>query len=195
MDTITPDSLMVEAQRLYAHAYQRLGDHQHAQDIVQETLITAWRKRESFDGRSALSTWLTGIMKFKILDHLRSVKRTPTAHPTENPTDEENWGTDPMDRLFDASGVWKIDPSYGMELLAASPDETAGRAEVLAWVRRCMERLPERLRLLFSLREIDDLPVPEAAAAAGVTAGSAAVLLTRARHQLRACLQHHQVTP
>lgn len=195
MVTITPDSLMAEAQRLYAHAFQRLGDHQHAQDIVQETLITAWRKRESFDGRSALSTWLTGIMKFKILDHMRSANRTPTARPAETPTDEENWGTDPMDRLFDGRGVWKVDPNYGMELLAASPDETAGRSEVLAWVRRCMERLPERLRLLFSLREIDDLPVPEAAAAAGVTAGSAAVLLTRARHQLRACLQHHQVTP
>lgn len=65
----------------------------------------------------------------------------------------------------------------------------------MTWVRACMKRLPERLRLLFTLREADDLPVSEAAAAAGVTAGSAAVLLTRARHQLRACLQRHQVTP
>jgi RNA polymerase sigma-70 factor, ECF subfamily len=195
MDRITTDTLMAEAQRLYAHAYQRLDDHQHAQDIVQETLITAWRKRESFDGRSTLSTWLIGIMKFKILDHLRRNHRTPTSRQAEVPADGENWGTDPMDQLFDQHGVWKVDPNYGMELLAESPDENAGRAEVLAWVRRCMERLPERLRLLFTLREIDDLPVPEAAAAAGVTAGSAAVLLTRARHQLRACLQHHQVTP
>lgn len=195
MSTFIIDSLMAEAQRLYAHAYQRLGDHQLAQDIVQDTLITAWRKRDSFDGHSALSTWLTGIMKFKILDHMRSVQRTPTSRQAETPPDEGNWGSDPMDRLFDGRGVWKVDPNYGMELLSASPDETAERAEVLDWVRRCMERLPERLRLLFSLREIDDLPVPEAAAAAGVTAGSAAVLLTRARHQLRACLQHHQVTP
>lgn len=195
MNSITPDTLMAEAQRLYAHAYQRLQDHQHAQDIVQETLIIAWRKRESFDGRSSLSTWLTGIMKFKILDFLRSANRTPTDQPAEAPPSAENWGTDPMDALFDPRGAWKIDPNHGMDLLAAAPDETAGRAEVLAWVRHCMQRLPERLRLLFTLREMDDLPVAEAAAAAGVTSGSAAVLLTRARHQLRACLQHYQITP
>jgi len=74
-------------------------------------------------------------------------------------------------------------------------DKALFSPDVLAWVRRCLQRLPERLRTLFTLREMDDLPVPEAAAAAGVTPGSAAVLLTRARHQLRACLQHHDVTP
>lgn len=195
MDTINIESLMAEAPRLYNHACHRLGDHQHAQDIVQETLLTAWRKRDSFDGRSSLSTWVIGIMKFKILDHYRSAGRTPTSRPTESAPGTENWGTDPLDQLFDHRGVWKVDPNYGMELLAASPEESAGRAEVLAWVRHCMERLPERLRILFSLREIDELPVPEAAAAAGVTTGSAAVLLTRARHQLRACLQHYEVTP
>jgi RNA polymerase sigma-70 factor (ECF subfamily) len=195
MTSITIDTLMAEATRLYAHAYQRLGHHQNAQDIVQETLITAWRKRESFDGRSTLSTWLTGIMKFKILDHLRSSRRTPTSRQAEPTAETENWGTDPLDQLFDRRGSWKMDPNYGMELLAEAPDAHSNRSEVLAWVRRCLERLPERLRLLFSLREMDDLPVPEAAAAAGVTPGSAAVLLTRARHQLRACLQHHQITP
>ena len=195
MSQLTIESLMDEAQRLYAYAFQRLGDHQHAQDLVQETLLTAWRKQDSFDGRSALATWLIGIMKFKVLDHHRSAHRTPTAMKPGDKETNENWGTDPMDTLFNQRGEWKIDPSYGMELLAASPEETATRADVLAWVRRCLQRLPERLRTLFTLREMDDLAVPEAAAAAGVTPGSAAVLLTRARHQLRACLQHHDVTP
>ncbi|MFV1995809.1 MAG: sigma factor-like helix-turn-helix DNA-binding protein, partial [Verrucomicrobiales bacterium] len=110
------------------------------------------------------------------------------------PPDEE-WGADPLDYLFDAHGSWKVDPNFGLEALSESPDQVAGRHEIIDWVRFCMDRLPERLRLLFTLREIDGLPVAEAAVAAGVTTGSAAVLLTRARHQLRACLQRHEIAP
>ena len=171
---------------------QRLQVPQQAEDIVQETLITAWRKRDTFDGRSSVSTWLFGILKFKLLDHFRSARRTPTMNVREP---DESWGGNPLDSLFDAHGSWRIDPNYGVEFLNESPDEAAQRSEILEWVRHCMKRLPARLRLLFDLREIDDLPVSEAAAAAGVTEGSAAVLLTRARHQVRACLQHHGVTP
>ena len=195
MTSKTPGRLLEEANHLFAYALQRVGDHQHAEDLVQECLITAWRKRGSFEGNSTLRTWLFGIMKFKVLDHHRSSNRIPTQRtisPARGEDDKE--GPNPLDQLFNAAGAWKVDPNYGLELLNESPDVTAHRADVLAWVRRCLQRLPERLRLLFTLREMDDLPVPEAAAAAGVTAGSAAVLLTRARHQLRACLQQHDVT-
>lgn len=187
---------MSEAQRLYAYARQRINDHQHAEDLVQETLVTAWRKRETFAGNSTLSTWLFGIMKFKILDHLRGANRVPTQRTAAPPPefDDESLA-DPLDQLFNAAGAWKVDPNYGLELLNDSVERTMHRAEVMEWVRHCLRRLPERLRLLFTLREVDDLPVAEAAAAAGVTTGSAAVLLTRARHQLRACLQRHDITP
>ena len=62
-------------------------------------------------------------------------------------------------------------------------------------VRQCLAKLPERLRMLFNLREVDGLDVPSAAAAAGVTPGSAAVLLTRSRQKLRICLQKHDIHP
>lgn len=194
MTNITPESLLEEANHLFAYAFQRVGDHQNAEDLVQECLLTAWRKRESFKGNSTLSTWLFGIMKFKVLDHHRASRRIPTqqtAYASHTPDEE---GPNPLDQLFNAAGAWKVDPNYGLEFLNESPDITAQRTEVLEWVRHCLRRLPERLRLLFTLRELDGLPVPEAAAAAGVTSGSAAVLLTRARHQLRACLQQNDVT-
>lgn len=195
MPEITPEGLMQESEKLYAYALKRVGKHHLAEDLVQECLLVAWRKRDSFDGRSALSTWLFGIMKFKILDHLRAAKRTPTDRAAGAGTYADGEQFDPLDQLFTAGGAWAVDPNYGMDFLNESPDETAARSDVLDWVRRCMERLPERLRLLFQLRDIDELPVPEAAVAAGVTAGSAAVMLTRARHQLRACLQQNHISP
>ena len=55
MTEITPGRLLEDANHLFACALQRVGDHQHAEDLVQEFLLTAWRKRESFEGNSSLS--------------------------------------------------------------------------------------------------------------------------------------------
>jgi len=194
---ITAETLMEESGKLYAYAMRQVRDHHRAEDLVQDCLLAAWQKRDSFDGRSALGTWLIGILKFKILDQFRLDERTPTRRSIEPGRGEDGseWGTDPMDRLFDPQGSWRIDPNFGMDALSQNDGDTLRSQEVLLWVSRCLQRLPERLKLLFTLREVDGLAVSEAATAAGVTPGSAAVLLTRARHQLRACLQHHEITP
>lgn len=194
MTPITPELLMTEADRLFAYALKRVGDRQQAEDLVQDVLVAAWEKRENFEGRSKLGTWLVGIMRFKILDHYRSKRRTPTDMRAE-PADREDWGNDPLDSLFDGKGAWKSDPNFGMKSVSNTPADDADRSDILRYIQECMGGLPERLRLLFSMREIDQLSVTEAAVAAGVTSGSAAVLLTRARHQMRACLQNHHIEP
>jgi RNA polymerase sigma-70 factor (ECF subfamily) len=157
-------------------------------------LSAAWQRIDSFDGRSSLSTWLIGIMKFKVIDHFRKSKRTPTDQAVHTSYEDDS-GQDPVDNLFNAKGAWKVDPNHGLEMLATSPDDSATRNELMVWVRACMEQLPERLRTLFLLREVDGLDVPSAASAAGVTAGSAAVLLTRSRQRLRLCLQENGIQP
>jgi len=194
MPSFTPEQLMTEADRLFAYALKRVGDRHRAEDLVQDALLAAWESRDRFDGRSKLSTWLVGIMKYKILDHFRAKKRVPTENAVD-PMDPDDWGDDPLDRLFDAQGSWRSDPNYAMGGVLATPAEEAERSDIMQHILACLEHLPERLRLLFSLREIEMLSVEETAAAAGVTPGSAAVLLTRARHQLRACLQRRRIEP
>lgn len=188
----TTDELMDEAGGLFGYAIARVGDHHLAEDLVQDVLLVAWGKRCHFDERSKLSTWLIGILKFKILDHFRAQKRTPTAMAATH-DDAAEWGGDPFSQLFDERGSWKIDPNYPMAACAESPAATAERDEMLGVLRSCMEELPTRLRLLFSLREVDQLSVAATAAAANVTPGSAAVLLTRARHLMRSSLQRHHI--
>lgn len=183
--------LMAHADTLYRYAMARVNNHHLAEDLVQEALFTAWKRAGEFEGRSTPATWLIGILKFKILDQFRRSKRTPT-ELADPPAEDDHEG---MDQLFDADGSWRVDPNAGLGFLEDGTRDGAWRGEVLEGVRACLAALPERLRLLFTLREIDDLPVSSAASAAGVTRGSAGVLLSRARRNLRTCLQQKEVEP
>lgn len=177
--------LMEQAPALYGFAYARLGDHHLSQDLVQDALLAAWKSWSRFKGDAPVLTWLTGILKHKILDHHRSHARKPTV--SWDAADGE--GGSGIERLYDANGDWRIDPNHGMGAMMQSPAAAAQNADLRKWITHCMEQLPARLRLLFTAREVDEMPVAEAARLAGVTDGSAAVMLTRARQALRLCLQ------
>src|SRR5205085_12346938 len=60
---------------LYRYALVRLRDTALAEDVVQETLLAALQSRHAYAGRSAERTWLTGILKHKLVDHFRKVSR------------------------------------------------------------------------------------------------------------------------
>ncbi len=180
----TIDSLMEHAPALYGFAYARLRDHHLSEDLVQDSLLVAWKSWDNYQGGSSILTWLIGILRHKILDHHRSSSRRPTVS-----IDENNDGAPLIDRLFNSNGDWTIDPNHGMQALMQSPAMAAQNSDLRKWIAYCVEKLPARLHLLFISREVDEMPVAEAAGLAGVTEGSAAVLLTRARQTLRLCLQ------
>ncbi|MBK1829451.1 sigma-70 family RNA polymerase sigma factor [Verrucomicrobiaceae bacterium R5-34] len=190
MNNIPIEDLMQHADRLYQFALSRVKDHHVAEDLVQDCLSAGWQGIDRFNASSSLSTWLGGIMKFKIIDHFRRSERSPSDQ-CQDACDER----DTLDTLFDAHGSWRVDPNYGLKMLTAAPDQAASQNELFDWISRCLKKLPERLHVLFTLREVDGLDVASAAAAAGVTTGSAGVLLTRSRQKLRACLQSHGITP
>ena len=60
---------------LFRYALTRLQDSAAAEDLVQETFLAALNARENFEGRSSVTTWLTGILKHKLIDHLRKESR------------------------------------------------------------------------------------------------------------------------
>lgn len=180
------DELVAHADVLYRYAVARVRDHHLAEDLVQETLLAAVRKPEGFEGRAKLGTWLTGILRNKILDHFRAAARNKEdslsslqAHADREPDDD--W--------FGQNGAWKLDPNAGLEMLDADPGDLLERAEVLTAIRACLDRLPTSLQRLYVMREFDDCETEEICAATGVTRGSLAVLLHRSRQLLRACLQ------
>lgn len=172
----------VESQRGYLMrvAALQLRDRDAAEDAVQETLVAALAGREGFDGRSSLRTWLTGILKHKVVDAIRRRRREPvfeSSLPVEADVDE-------LDGLFRADGAWAAPPSEW-----GDPQAALGQRRFFEVLEACLERLPPNTARAFVMREVMELDSDEICKELAITANNLWVMLYRARMSLRECLQ------
>jgi hypothetical protein len=114
---------------LQVHCYRILGSTQDAEDLVQETLLAAWRNLEGFEGRASMRSWLYRIATNRCLNALRDSKRRPQEVPSvvEPPEPTRRRGPRPgraiRDEGVDRAGVHRRPPSP-----AAAPARGAGAA-------------------------------------------------------------------
>jgi RNA polymerase sigma-70 factor, ECF subfamily len=164
----------VEALRPYLIRYAslELRNREAAEDAVQETLLAALAAETSFRGRSNLRTWITGILKHKIVDAIRKSAR-------ERVPDETN--LDDVQELFDQTGHWRESPQ-------AWPEQALESKEFLAALDECLKRLPARTGQVFLLREHLGFETAEICKELALTPTHCWVLLYRARMALRECL-------
>ena len=151
---------------LLRFAAVRVGDTATAEDLVQETLLAAWRSRDSFDGACSPRTWLVAILKRRVADHFRRRGRQ-----RERVAEEE----------------------IGSPALDAADDHTAEKASEAAefWniVTACTSDLPEHLARAFRLRTFGDEAPESICDVEGITRKNLSVRLHRARQLLKQCLE------
>src|SRR5437879_12333673 len=89
--------------QLHVHCYRMLGSFDEAEDLVQETLLRAWRGRAGFEGRSMVRTWLYRIATNACLDHLESAQRRLQSleSPQAGGSNAVDWLQPYPDRLLD----------------------------------------------------------------------------------------------
>jgi RNA polymerase sigma-70 factor (TIGR02960 family) len=73
------DAVENHRRELQLHCYRMLGSYEESEDLLQETFLRAWRRRETYEGRASLRAWLYRIATNACLDHLERRPRTPTA--------------------------------------------------------------------------------------------------------------------
>lgn len=155
---------------LHVHCYRMLGSFEDAEDTVQETFLRAWRRRETFEGRSTIRAWLYRIATNACLD-LLAKRRPDPATGGEVP-----WLQPYPDRLLD-------------ELPAGSADEP----EAVALARETIElaylvavqHLAPRPRAVLILRDVLGWPAKDVAELLGDSVNSVNSALQRARAGLR----------
>ena len=155
----------------------QLRDEHLAEDCVSDVLTQAFEKRASFRGGSSLRTWLTAILKNRIVDLLRKQWREQPLEP--NPSGEQDF-----DALFDQSGHYAEMPSA-----VRDPAELCQQDGFLVAVQRCVDMLPKRIGQVFVLREVFGTDTKDICKDLNLTTSNVWVQLYRARMMLRTCLE------
>jgi RNA polymerase sigma-70 factor (ECF subfamily) len=164
---VAPGAPLVESdlepyrRELTGYCYRMLGSGFEAEDAVQETMVRAWRKSESFEGRSSTRTWLYRIATNVCIDMQRQVQRRarPMEMGASSPPDESHLGG----VLPEATWVTPIpDASVSPEL--TDPGEiTQFRESIRLAFVTALQHLPARQRAALLLCEVLRWPVAEAA--------------------------------
>lgn len=168
--------LEVERDWLFRQALWRLRDRDAAEDIAQEAWIAAWQGRAGWNGQGKLRSWLAGILRHKVLDHLRVKYR-------EGVPAEVELEPDPGLSVFDDRGMWK-EPAASW----GDPSEALESAAFWVVLEICARVMPESQYRVFVLRELDELETSEICATLEISPENCHVLLHRARMRLRLCL-------
>lgn len=176
---------LVEPHRkwLHLHCYRMVGSYDDAEDLVQETLLKAWRDRSGFEGRAAARTWLYRIATNVCVDHLRRTGRRPQRYA---PVPGFDSGTgDPPERL-----TWlQPYPDQALDEAAAAeeqPEAAAVSRETMELVfLAALQHLPPRQRAVLIFRDVLGRPVQETATLMDMSVAASNSALQRARQTLR----------
>lgn len=161
---------------LQLHIYRIVGSIQDAEDILQDTMLAAWRGLEDFQGRASVRVWLYRIATNRALDALRASKRRPQDHPMPQMPEPTRW----------SEPLW-VEP-YPDVLLEGIADDAPGpaaRYEIREAVELAfivgLQHLPPQQRAVLVLRDVLGYRAAEAAELLETTEASVNNLLRRAR--------------
>ncbi|MFP4321337.1 MAG: RNA polymerase sigma factor [Anaerolineales bacterium] len=157
--------------QVYSLTMRILQDPAGADDITQETFISAYRKLDQFQGGN-FRAWLLRIATNACYDELRRHKRRPTESLDDDP--EDGPGPEADARL--------ASPAEG-------PEGHAQRGELRSAIERCLAALSPDQRLVIMMADVQDYAYDEIAQAADISLGTVKSRISRARANLRACLQ------
>ncbi len=164
---------------LLRYALLQLRDRELAEDVVQETLLAALESRARFAGKSSHRTWLTGILKHKIIDVIRRKSRE---QPLASNGEESE--ADAIDALFKEDGHWRQFPaSWG------NPEQSLEDKKFWEVFEMCSQLMPARTARVFMMRELMELSTEEICKELAITPTNLWVMLHRARLSLRECLE------
>jgi RNA polymerase sigma-70 factor, ECF subfamily len=175
----------IESHRPYLvrYALAQLRDGEAAEEAVQEALVAALESLDSFGGKSSLRTWLTSILRFKVIDLQRrayadraNVELTDFAGSGE----DESW----LDDLFDETGHWRQAPQAWSDPEAALEQRRFWEA-----FERCLDGLPPTGGRVFFKRAVMGEETETICKDEGITSSNCWVILHRARLALRSCLE------
>jgi RNA polymerase sigma-70 factor (TIGR02943 family) len=157
---------------LLRFALARVGDYALAEDLVQDAFLSAWQNRKGFRGDCTERTWLTGILRNKIIDHYRRASsRLSVLAGDLDSTEAEDGATTWLERQPDRRSTTR-------------PEAEAERRDFLGALQEALGALPPKMRRAFAMRELQGRSTQEITRELKISKANLWVLIHRARHAL-----------
>ena len=171
---------------MYTWAYYKTGNKETAEDLVQDTFLSAYMAMPLFEGRSDPKTWLLGILKNKIAEHFRKFYKSQMSTESQ---ETDNRANEWLNNFFDEDGSWNKDqqPSGWTEESKNLLDD----AEFLGVLQGCMGKLPTNWNAAIQLKYLEGRKGDLICQELQVTPTNFWQMLHRAKLQLRKCLEIH----
>lgn len=173
------------ADYLYNYASSRINNAETARDLVQDVFLAALEKVGSFEGRSTERTWLTSILRYKIIDIYRKKGSDSVEIATLEKADSEHRD------FFEANGHW-MDKHRPLPLWEHEVDAIRTK-EFEKILERCMKKLPAVWMSVFTMKHIDEESTKIICQTLDITQSNYWMIIHRAKLNLRACLQKNWI--
>ncbi|MCJ8209132.1 sigma-70 family RNA polymerase sigma factor [Mucilaginibacter sp. RS28] len=172
------------ADYLYNYALTRLNDEDIARDLVQDTFLAALEKIQSFKGESSERTWLTAILKYKVIDIYRKKSATILLKPDVTQAEKE------QDNFFNTEdGHWNAE--HRPILLGVEDNDPLHNKELAHILQLCMHKLPALWLSVFTMKHVDGENTEMICTSLKLSTSNYWVIIHRAKLNLRACLQRN----
>lgn len=169
---------------LFRFALVKVRDEALAEDMLQETYLAAVKSVESYKGKSTERTWLTSILKNKIVDHYRKYGKEVSF---EN-SDIEKLDAERFFKRDDGwNGFWK--KKFRPARWDTSPENALENKEFYKALDKCLSNLPEKVEQVFRLREIEGAVSKEVREVFELSSSNYWIIMHRARLSLRRCIE------
>jgi RNA polymerase sigma-70 factor (ECF subfamily) len=178
--TLDPNKwVTLHADYLFNYTITRVNNQEIAKDLVQETFFSSLKAMKNFKGKASERTWLISILKRKIIDHYRKINsKKGKAEVRMSFYDDGN-----------KKGKWleeRAPSSWGNEA-----EKNIENSELKNAIDLCIEKLPEKYRMVFLLKTVQNYETEEICNELGITPSNLWVIIHRARVQLRECLNEN----
>lgn len=164
---------------LFGYAMLKLKNIALAEDLVQETFLSAIAAQEGFTAEASVRTWLTTILKHKMIDHWRRQGREIAACDLIGDVEDG----DSIDDFFDKAGRW-----FEMPNAYPNPDAALESKEFWNIFKQCLSRLKPQQAEVFLAKEVHGMSNEEIRESFTLSESNVWVLMHRARVALGKCL-------
>lgn len=162
---------------LFNYAIVRVNSHDLAKDLVQETFLAGLKSAKNFEGKASERTWLTAILKRKIIDFYRKINSKKGQAEVRMNFYQDG----------DSEGDWieeRVPQTWENEA-----EKQIESVELHNQIDDCIDYLPEKYAMVFRMKTIQEFDTEQICKELDITPSNLWVMIHRARTQLRRCLE------